>query len=55
MTTTGTRTKRTNLREEVKKADPNWERDKTVEVEYRLPDGRIMEARTSERGPYSDD
>lgn len=56
---------RTNFRQFVQKADPDWERDHTIEPEYEFQvptKGRpndlglkIFYGRTAERGPYAED
>jgi hypothetical protein len=47
--------RKTNMRREVMKADPNWIREKTIEPEYRFPNGRVFEGDTSKRGAYVED
>lgn len=42
-----------NLLREVRKADPEWDRDSRIDIVYRFSDGRIFEERTDTSGPYA--
>lgn len=45
----------TDLRREVRKADPEWDKDSRVAVAYVMPNGRIFYEKTDSSGPYADD
>ncbi len=51
MTTT---VRRTNLRREVIRADPDWNRTRENVVEYRFSNGREFKGRVPDRGIYGD-
>tara|TARA_R110000822_G_scaffold92983_1_gene214259 strand:+ start:415 stop:576 length:162 start_codon:yes stop_codon:yes gene_type:complete len=48
-------TRRTTLRREVIKADPEWLKDKRKDVEYEFSNGRKFEGNNDIRGAYNPD
>lgn len=46
---------KSDLLREVRKADPDWDKDSRKTVAYRFSNGRTFEEKTDEWGPYTPD
>lgn len=53
MATDGTKQTRTTLDREVRRADPDFDRDRKKETEYKFSNGRRFTADPSTRGAYA--